>query len=56
MKCVPVSLKDANAFIENLHRHHTKVQGHKFSIGAETNGKLCGVCVVGRPADSLTMD
>ena len=49
MKCVPVSLKYANAYIEELHRHHKAVQGHKFSIGCEQSGKVCGVCIVGRP-------
>lgn len=49
MKCVPISLKYANAYIEELHRHHKAVQGHKFSIGCEHSGKIVGVCVVGRP-------
>ena len=38
MKIVPISLKEANAFIKKLHRHHTEVQGHKFSIGCEVGG------------------
>lgn len=61
MKCVPVSLKQANAFIEDLHRHHKAVQGHKFSIGCEIGGVLHGVCVVGRPVsryldDGMTLE
>lgn len=35
--------------MEQLHRHHTKVQGHRFSLGAELDGKLVGVAIVGRP-------
>lgn len=46
---VPVSLKQANDYVETYHRHHLKTQGHKFSIGVEDNGKLVGVCIVGRP-------
>lgn len=38
MKCIPVSLKQANSFIEERHRHHKAVQGHKFSIGCEIGG------------------
>lgn len=49
MNAIPISLKEANAFIKAFHRHHTEVQGHKFSIGCEEEGKLVGVCVVGRP-------
>jgi hypothetical protein len=29
----PVTLAEANAFVEQRHRHHKKVIGHKFSIG-----------------------
>lgn len=46
---VPISLKTANTFVEELHRHHSKAQGHKFSIGVMDGDKLCGVCIVGRP-------
>lgn len=46
---VPVSLKEANAFIERHHRHHKPVVGHKFSIGCAKEGKIVGVAIVGRP-------
>ena len=49
LKVVAISLKQANNFVEELHRHHSKVQGHKFSIGVSENGKLVGVAIVGRP-------
>jgi hypothetical protein len=50
MTIVPVSLKDANAYVESLHRHHKKVTGHKFSIGVrDKDGVLRGVAIVGRP-------
>lgn len=45
----PAELKEANKFIIELHRHHKQVQGHKFSIALEANGKVCGVAVCGRP-------
>lgn len=54
MKIVPVELKEANAFIGSLHRHHKPVQGHRFSIGVEKNGILVGVATVGRPVARLT--
>ena len=49
MKVVHVELREANAFVERLHRHHKPVVGHRFSLGAEKAGVLCGVAIVGRP-------
>ena len=49
MLLVPISLKDANAFVAEHHRHHKPVVGHKFSIGCAQDGKLVGVAIVGRP-------
>jgi len=45
----PISLAIANKFVEENHRHHTKVPGHKFSIGCYLASELVGVAVVGRP-------
>lgn len=44
-----VELKEANEFIERLHRHHKRIQGHRFSIGCREGDRLVGVAVVGRP-------
>lgn len=50
-RVVPLTLKDANAFVARLHRHHKPAVGHRFSIGAWhfLLGELVGVCTVGRP-------
>lgn len=45
----PVSLREANAFVEQHHRHHKGVAGHKFSIGCIQDGQLVGVAIIGRP-------
>ncbi len=45
----PISLKLANEYVINNHRHHDKVQGHKFSISVYDDGRLCGVAIVGHP-------
>ena len=51
----PLTLKAANAAVDKLHRHHKKVRGHKFSLGAfNKNGDLVGVVIVGRPVARLT--
>lgn len=45
----PVTLDEANTFVELKHRHHAKVVGHKFSIGITDEDGLRGVAVAGRP-------
>lgn len=49
MTICPMKLEDANRFVRHLHRHHGKVVGHKFSLGAVKDGELVGVVIVGRP-------
>ena len=49
MIAIPLTIKQANALVTKLHRHHKKVQGHRFSIGAEVDGHLVGAVIVGRP-------
>ena len=39
LELVPVSLKEANAFVARYHRHHKPVVGHKFSVAAAVNGE-----------------
>ena len=45
----PVTLVEANAFVEQYHRHHKPVVGHKFSIGCTDGENIVGVAIVGRP-------
>jgi hypothetical protein len=52
----PVTLREANDFIQRYHRHHKKVVGHKFSIGAENEEALVGVVIVGRPVSRMRDD
>lgn len=57
----PISLREANAFVEQNHRHHKGVTGHKFSIGCTQDGELVGVAIMGRPVsryldDGLTLE
>ncbi|EPF6736802.1 hypothetical protein NR640_005420 [Pseudomonas aeruginosa] len=33
LEICPLTLAEANAFVEQHHRHHGPVQGHKFSLG-----------------------
>lgn len=49
LEIVPISLAEANAFVERNHRHHKPVTGHKFSIGLANDESIVGVAIVGRP-------
>ena len=54
MRLVHVELKEANDFVAKHHRHHKTVLSHRFSIGAEKEGRLVGVAIVGRPVARMT--
>ncbi len=51
MKIVPLTLREANDFVEQHHRHsaRTSNDGGKFAIGIEVGGELVGAAIVGRP-------
>lgn len=54
MKVVPLTLKQANEVVFDLHRHHKPVVGHRFSIGIEKDGEIVGAAIVGRPVAHMT--
>ena len=49
LELTPVTLKEANAFVAQHHRHHKPTVGHKFSIACSDGEKIVGVAIVGRP-------
>ena len=58
---VPLTLREANAYVAEHHRHNKPVVGHRFSIGCMDGGKLCGVAIVGHPVarrldDGMTVE
>lgn len=53
---VPLSLKEANEFVDRLHRHHDPVYRDKYRVGAMQDGKLVGVVQVGRPVSRVLDD
>jgi hypothetical protein len=56
LRARPTTLREANAYVEELHRHSKPVRGQKFSFGAELNGRLVGVVIVGRPTARMLQD
>jgi hypothetical protein len=56
-KFKPISLKSANNFVSQYHRHNKPVAGHKFSIGlTDDTGQLIGVGICGRPVARMLDD
>jgi hypothetical protein len=58
MKVVPMTLREANDFVEQFHRHSNRTarDGGKFAIGASSGDELLGVAIVGRPIARLLQD
>ena len=54
----PVTLREANDFVQNFHRHNgrTARDGGKFAIAADMDGELVGVAIVGNPLSATFMD
>lgn len=50
-RIIPLTLRQANDFVEAHHRHsaRTSNDGGKFAIGLEHDGQLVGAAIVGRP-------
>lgn len=51
LELTPVTLAEANKFVEEYHRHHRPVTGHKFSIACTDTERdqIIGVVIIGRP-------
>ena len=52
----PITLRAAQAFVREHHRHNEPQHGHKFSIGLTDNGQLIGIVTVGQPIARAHMD
>lgn len=49
LQIVPVRLREANALVKRLHRHHKPAAGCLFCIGVACQGEVVGVAIIGRP-------
>ncbi len=58
MKIIPLTLREANDFVERWHRHSSRTNndGGKFAVGLEHDGQLVGVAIVGRPVARMLQD
>lgn len=55
-KVIPISIKDANAFVIRHHRHNSKVRAAKYCIAALKNNTIVGVLVASIPNSRLLND
>ena len=46
---IPVTLKQANEYVTNYHRHHKAVRGCKFCVALKQENEIVGVAICGRP-------
>jgi hypothetical protein len=58
MFLIPVTLRQANDFVEQFHRHNgrTSRDGGKWAVGVSDGEELIGVGIVGRPLARLLDD
>lgn len=56
MTLLPITIREANAFVESFHRHNAPVRGGKFAIGASSDAGLIGIAIVGRPIARMLDD
>ncbi|MFW7348444.1 MAG: XF1762 family protein [Pigmentiphaga sp.] len=49
LQLLPVSVRCANAFVQEHHRHHRPVQGAKFALAVALSDRdvICGVAIIG---------
>lgn len=53
LRIVPITQKEANAFVERLHRHHDPVVGSIFQVAVARDDEVVGVAIVGRPVSRV---
>ena len=46
---IPISLRQANEYVLEHHRHHKAVRGCKFCVGLKVDSDMVGVAICGRP-------
>lgn len=52
----PITLRAANAFVEQHHRHHKPARGCVFCTSVWVDAQLVGVAIVGRPLARMLQD
>lgn len=53
---IPVTLREAHAFVARVHRHHRPARGGLFAVGAAEEDDVVAVAVIGRPVSRNLAD
>ena len=56
LSVTPINLDEANAFVEQHHRHHKPVPGAKFCVAVSQEDEVRGVAIIGRPVSRVLDD
>jgi hypothetical protein len=56
LRAVPLTQREAMAFVTEHHRHHRPPRGDVFRIGAASGDRIVGVVIVGRPVARFRQD
>jgi hypothetical protein len=56
LTAVPMTLREADAYVDAMHRHHKAPQGGLFAIGASDGDAIVGVVIVGKPVARMLAD
>jgi hypothetical protein len=46
---IPLTLREARAYVDRVHRHHRAPQGGLFAIGLAEGGEVIGCAIIGKP-------
>ena len=49
LELVPITLREANRFVEQHHRHHQPSRGCRFCVAVAQAGEVVGVAIITRP-------
>ena len=49
LELVPITLREANRFVEQHHRHHQPSRGCRFCVAVAQAGEVLGVAIITRP-------
>jgi hypothetical protein len=56
LRITPITLREANAFVARLHRHHGPTRGCLFCVAVALGDVIVGVAIVGRPVARMLQD
>ncbi len=56
LEIVPVSIKEAQRFVDLHHRHHPPSHSHLFAAGVSDGESVRGVAIIGRPVARMLCD